>query len=163
MDVWEANSQAAAFTPHVCSGITGQTRCEGTACGDGDERYDGDCDKDGCDFNSWRMGDKTFYGPGLTVNTNSKFTVVTQFITSDNTTSGDLVEIRRIYVQNGKVIQNSAADFSGISAYNSITDNFCNAQKTFFGDTNSFEQRGRTRSHGWCFRSWNGIGHEYLG
>ncbi|KAK0436865.1 cellobiohydrolaseI [Armillaria borealis] len=153
MDVWEANSQASAFTPHVCSGITGQTRCEGTACGDGDERYDGVCDKDGCDFNSWRMGDETFYGPGLTVDTNSKFTVVTQFITSDNTTSGDLVEIRRIYVQNGKVIQNSAAAFSGISAYNSITDDFCNAQKTLFGDTNSFEQRGGLAEMGDAFEA----------
>ncbi|KAG7445104.1 cellobiohydrolaseI [Guyanagaster necrorhizus] len=132
---------ATDVNPHVCEGITGQTGCKGTACGDGDERYDGVCDKDGRDFNSWRMGDETFYGPGLTVDTNSKFTVVAQFITSDNTTTGDLVEIRRIYVQNGKVIQNSAADFSGISAYNSITDNFCNAPKTLFGDTNSFEDR----------------------
>ena len=34
-------------------------RCEGTEFGDNwsDERYDGICDKDGCDFNSWRLGD----------------------------------------------------------------------------------------------------------
>ena len=29
-------------------------RCEGTPCGFGDERYDGVCDKDGCDLNPWR-------------------------------------------------------------------------------------------------------------
>lgn len=28
MDIWEANSQAAAYTPHVCS-VQGQVRCEG--------------------------------------------------------------------------------------------------------------------------------------
>ena len=28
--------------------------------------------------NSYRQGAKSFYGPGMTVNTNSKFTVVTQ-------------------------------------------------------------------------------------
>ena len=89
-----------AFTPHVCS-VTEQTACTGDDCGNGsDNRYDAFCDKDGCDFNSFRMGNKSFLGPGLTVDTNSVITVVTQFITSDNTTTGDLSEIRRIYVQN---------------------------------------------------------------
>ncbi|KAJ7681851.1 cellulase [Mycena polygramma] len=135
MDIWEANKQAAAYTPHVCSS---NGKCSGVDCGDGDDRYNGICDKDGCDFNSYRMGDQTFLGPGKTVDTSSKFTVVTQFIA----TSGTLSEIRRIYVQNGKVIQNSNTNVAGIPAGNSITDSFCNAQKTTFGDTNSFETRG---------------------
>ncbi|KAK0434814.1 probable Probable 1,4-beta-D-glucan cellobiohydrolase A [Armillaria ostoyae] len=152
MDIWEANSQAAAYTPHVCN-ITGQQRCSGTDCGDDDERYDGVCDKDGCDFNSYRMGDKTFLGTGLTVDTSSKFTVVTQFITSDNTTSGDLVEIRRIYVQDGEIIQNSATNIDGMDSYNSVTDDFCAAQKTAFGDTNSFASRGGLAVMGDAFES----------
>lgn len=141
---------AAAVTPHVCT-VTSQTRCSGTQCGEGDARYEGICDKDGCDFNSFRMGDKTFLGPGMTVDTRSKFTVVTQFITSDNTTSGDLTEIRRLYVQNGKVIQNSKVNIPGMAAYDSITDEFCNAQKTAFGDTNTFEQMGGLRTMGEAF------------
>ena len=63
MDIWEANQAAAAYTPHPCS-VTGQTRCTGTDCGDGSNRYGGVCDKDGCDFNSYRMGDKNFLGLG---------------------------------------------------------------------------------------------------
>ncbi|KAJ7246795.1 cellobiohydrolase I [Mycena haematopus] len=138
MDIWEANKNAAAYTPHVCNS-TGLTACTGTACGDDTDRYNGICDKDGCDFNSYRMGDTGFLGPGKTVDTNSKFTVVTQFIA----TSGTLSEIRRLYVQNGKVITNSNTNIAGISpAVNSITDSFCNQQKTAFGDTNSFETRG---------------------
>ncbi|KAI0317189.1 cellobiohydrolaseI [Amylostereum chailletii] len=152
MDIWEANSMAAAYTPHVCT-VNGQTRCEGTDCGDGDERYDGVCDKDGCDFNSFRMGDKSFLGPGRTVDTSSKFTVVTQFITSDNSTSGDLVEIRRLYVQDGTVIQNSKTNIPGMDTFDSITDDFCNAQKTAFGDTNSFESRGGLRAMGDAFEA----------
>lgn len=152
MDVWEANSNAAAVTPHVCS-VNVQTRCEGTDCGDGDERYDGICDKDGCDFNSYRMGDTTFLGKGLTVDTSSPFTVVTQFITSDNTTSGTLSEIRRLYVQNGNVIQNSKTSISGMDTFDSITDDFCNAQKTAFGDTNSFENRGGLPTMGDAFET----------
>ncbi|KAJ6584925.1 cellulase [Mycena capillaripes] len=142
MDIWEANMNAAAYTPHVCT-VVGQTQCSGIDCGDGDQRYDGVCDKDGCDFNSFRMGVKNFLGPGLTVDTRSPFTVVTQFITNDNTTTGTLTEIRRLYVQNGKVIQNSFTNMPGINpAVNSITDGFCNAQKAATGDTNSFESRG---------------------
>nr|QDK64596.1 putative cellobiohydrolase 2 [Ganoderma lucidum] len=141
MDIWEANAYGEAVTPHVCND-QGQRRCSGTDCGDGDNRYGGICDKDGCDFNSWRMGDQTFLGIGKTVDTSSKFTVVTQFYTSDNTTSGTLSEIRRLYVQNGKVIANSKTNIPGMSTYDSITDAFCNAQKTAFGDTNSFESLG---------------------
>ncbi|KAL0953572.1 hypothetical protein HGRIS_004789 [Hohenbuehelia grisea] len=151
MDIWEANSMAAAYTPHVCTG-NGLTRCTGNDCGDGDNRYGGICDKDGCDFNSFRMGDKSFYGKGASgVNTNSKFTVVTQFITNNNSTSGTLTEIRRLYVQNGKVIANSKTNVPGMSAYDSVTDNFCNAQKQAFGDTNSFEQRGGLKAMGQAF------------
>lgn len=51
-----ANLNDAAYTPHPCSS-SGQTRCSGTDCGNGDgQRYSGLCDKDGCDFNSYRMG-----------------------------------------------------------------------------------------------------------
>ncbi|KAL7285504.1 hypothetical protein ACG7TL_000605 [Trametes sanguinea] len=150
MDVWEANSMGAAVTPHVCS-VQGQTRCSGNDCGDGDNRYGGICDKDGCDFNSWRMGDQTFLGPGKTVDTNQKFTVVTQFLTNNNQTSGQLSEIRRLYVQNGKVIANSKTNIPGMSAYDSITDSFCNAQKQAFGDTNSFEKLGGLQQMGASF------------
>ena len=39
MDIWEANSQATAYTPHPCDTV-GQERCEGKDCGDNetDER-----------------------------------------------------------------------------------------------------------------------------
>jgi len=77
----------------------------------------------------------------MTVDTGSKFTVVTQFITDDGTTSGTLSEIRRFYVQNGVVIPNSASTISGVTG-NSISDSFCSAQKTAFGDQNLFQTKG---------------------
>jgi cellulose 1,4-beta-cellobiosidase len=84
------------------------------------------------------MGNTSFYGAGKTVDTSSKFTVVTQFLTGSD---GNLSEIKRFYVQNGKVIPNSQSTISGVSG-NSITSAFCSAQKTAFGDTNVFEQKG---------------------
>ncbi|KAF7972776.1 hypothetical protein HWV62_17042 [Athelia sp. TMB] len=139
MDIWEANSISAAFTPHPCS-VIGQTACTGDDCGI-TNRYSGVCDPDGCDFNSYRMGDTSFYGPGKTVDTTKPFTVVTQFITSDNTSTGTLTEIRRFYVQNGVVIDNSQSTIPGVTG-NSITQAFCDAQKTAFGDTNDFDTKG---------------------
>ncbi|KAL4891487.1 putative 1,4-beta-D-glucan cellobiohydrolase B [Aspergillus ambiguus] len=142
MDIWEANSISTAYTPHPCD-TPGQTMCEGDACGGtySDTRYAGTCDPDGCDFNSYRQGNHTFYGPGMTVDTNSKITVVTQFITNDGTSSGTLSEIKRFYVQNGKVIPNSQSTWSGVTG-NSITSSYCTAQKSLFGDTDVFSQHG---------------------
>jgi len=147
MDIWEANSMATAYTPHVCT-VQGQYRCNGTQCGDGDNRYGGVCDKDGCDFNSWRMGVKTFFGTGMTIDTKKPVTVVTQFVTADGTDSGDLAEIKRVYVQNGQVIQNSKVTFPGIQAYNSVSDKYCDDAKKLFGDRNDFATKGGLKAFG---------------
>jgi cellulose 1,4-beta-cellobiosidase len=149
MDIWEANSQATAYTPHVCT-VQGQTRCTGNECGDGENRYDGFCDKDGCDFNSYRLGDKTFIGAGSSfkVDTTKKFTVVTQFVTSDGTSSGPVSEIRRLYVQNGQVVQNSKVQVPGVNQYDSVTDQFCMDLKTAFNDKNDFAKKGGMKGMG---------------
>ncbi|KAJ6114831.1 hypothetical protein N7486_000609 [Penicillium sp. IBT 16267x] len=128
MDVWEATSISTALTPHPCD-TASQTMCDADSCGGTylTSRYGGTCDPDGCDFNPYRMGNTSFYGPSEIVDTNSKMTVVTQFITSDGTDTGTLSEINRIYVQNGVVIANSNSDVSG---------------KTAFGDEDIFSQHG---------------------
>jgi cellulose 1,4-beta-cellobiosidase len=141
MDLWEANNAATAFTPHSCN-ETGVYACSGTACGGGTNKYKGVCDADGCDYNAYRMGATDFYGPGLTVDTTKPFTVVTQFLTHDNTSAGTLSEIRRIYVQGGKVIQNAVLKTQGIDKTNTISEDFCAAQKSVFGGENAFAEKG---------------------
>ncbi|RDW69081.1 glycoside hydrolase family 7 protein [Aspergillus mulundensis] len=138
MDIWEANSISSAYTPHPCDDI-GQTMCEGDACGGtySDDRYGGTCDPDGCDFNSYRMGNTSFYGPGGIVDTSQPITVVTQFVAD----GGSLTDIKRFYVQNGEVIPNSESNISGVEG-NSITSEFCTAQKTAFGDEDIFARHG---------------------
>ncbi|KAJ7190356.1 cellulase CEL7A [Mycena pura] len=133
MDVWEANSVSSAFTPHTCTTL-GQSTCTGTTCSQPNSTQ-GTCDQAGCDFNSFRMGDTSFYGPGLTVDTTQKFTVVTQFV------GNPMTSIQRLYVQNGKVIANSNSTIPGVTG-NAISDSFCAAQKTAFGDTNTFASKG---------------------
>ncbi|KAK4043149.1 glycoside hydrolase [Parachaetomium inaequale] len=139
MDIWEANSISTAYTPHPCTTV-GQHRCEGDGCGGtySETRYAGTCDPDGCDFNTYRQGVKDFYGPGMTVDTTKKFTVVTQFIKGDD---GQLADIKRFYVQNGKTIANPDSTIEG-NAGNSITADFCKTQKTAFGDQDTFNDKG---------------------
>ncbi|QRV86988.1 beta-1,4-D-glucan cellobiohydrolase [Ceratobasidium sp. AG-Ba] len=133
--IWEANSVSAVYTSRPCN-VTGQTRCSGSDCSSG---Y---CDAVGCDFNSYRMGNRAFYGEGRTVDTTKKLTVITRFITADGTSTGSLSEIRRIYVQDGKVIQNSKTNITGMASYDSVSEPFCAAQKAAFGDPNVFTSKG---------------------
>merc|ERR1711862_982638 len=87
IDIWEANKHSTAYTMHSCS-TDGQTRCEGTDCGDnGPDRFKGLCDKNGCDLQSYRLGNKNFFGPGseFEVDSTKPITVTTQFITNDGT------------------------------------------------------------------------------
>jgi len=151
MDIWEANSMATAYTPHTC-GIEGQLMCEGIECGDNDkgERYDGVCDKDGCDINPYRMGNLDFYGRGsqYPVNTLKPMTVVTQFLTMDGTDSGELSEIRRFYVQDGEVIHSPSSTILGPDDSDSITDAFCDAKKDLFGDVKDYQEHGGMKGMG---------------
>ncbi|KAH9123621.1 hypothetical protein LEN26_009891 [Aphanomyces euteiches] len=134
MDIWESNSISQAYTSHPCT-VTSQYRCSSpTECGDDvtNNRFDGVCDKDGCDFNPYRMNNHTFYGPGsnFAVDSTKPITVVTQFITDDNTDNGNLA------------IDNSPINWSGIDAINSLTDKVCDQSKTVFGDTNDHSKKG---------------------
>ncbi|XP_023342726.1 probable 1,4-beta-D-glucan cellobiohydrolase A [Eurytemora carolleeae] len=151
LDIWEANSISTAFTLHPCD-TTGPVRCEGKDCGDNasGERYDGLCDKDGCDFHSWRMGDQTFFGPGsnFKVDTTKPMTVVTQFITNDGTDTGDLVEMRRLYVQNGVLIANSFSNVPGVDKTDSVNEKMCEQSKNAFGDPLAFQEKGGMKAFG---------------
>lgn len=80
-----------------------------------------------------------YYGSGSEfVDTSKVFTVVTQFLTDD---SGSLNEIKRFYVQDGKVIGNAEANIAGVSG-NSITDEYCTAQKAATNSTDYWSQKG---------------------
>lgn len=117
MDIWEANAMANALTVHPCS-IDGIYGCSGDECSS-----TGVCNKNGCGWNPYQQGSTSFYGPGLTVDTSKPFTVTTQFITDDGTTTGKLVDVRRYYAQNNVLIPNPVSTtYAGV---NSIDATFC--------------------------------------
>jgi cellulose 1,4-beta-cellobiosidase len=92
---------------------------------------------------TYRYGDHQFYGqgPDFKVDSQKMMTVVTQFITHDNSDSGEVVEIRRKYVQDGKVIESPKVTI-GDKEFDSITDEFCEVAKDFTSDPNDYAKKG---------------------
>lgn len=134
IDVWESNAHAFAFTPHACENNNYHV-CEDTTCGGtySDDRFAGLCDANGCDYNPYRMGNTEFYGKGKTLDTNSKFTVVTRF--EENNLS-------QYFIQNGQKIEIPGPTWDGLPSSSNITPDLCSTQFDVFGDRNRFEEVG---------------------
>lgn len=149
MDIWEANREANAFTPHSCmvngKSIRGVYPClDAVSCGRGDgNRYKGVCDKDGADYNSFRLGDPNLYGFGsqFKVNTEKPFRVITQFLTQDGTDNSDIVNMRRFYEQDGKVIDGGFLTTESIKGH-----------KAKFSEVNHYDQLGGFKTMTESFR-----------
>merc|ERR1711991_477659 len=143
IDIWEANKMSMAYTMHACSPGE-QTRCDGKDCGDnGEDRFSGMCDKNGCDIQPHRLGTHDFFGPGsdFQIDSTQPVTVTTQFITNDGTDTGKLVEVRQFYQQNGKTIQHPSYTVNGKS-HDSISDDFCSDWVATTLDGTNFLEKG---------------------
>ncbi|KAF9878215.1 glycosyl hydrolase family 7 [Colletotrichum karsti] len=121
LDIWEANSRATHIAPHPCN-KPGLYQCTGEEC-----EKAGVCDKSGCSWNPYRTGGNftTFYGRGsdFRVDTTKKMTVVTQFPAEN----GKLKELRRLYIQDGKVVHNNVVNIQGPPKINFMNDEYCTA------------------------------------
>ena len=139
MDLWEANRESFALTPHPCE-TSGYVVCEDDSCGGtySEERYNGQCDPDGCDLNPFRHLNTDFYGVGKTVDTSKKFTVVTQFHGSGAT----LNSINQYFIQDGVRIDVPESKHAEIPGGTEINEEFCDAQKELFGDNMRYQELG---------------------
>jgi len=150
MDLFEANTQAAQFTAHPCL-KPGRAHCVGDEqCGNKDKNITGWCDKDGCGMNAYRSGVKDFWGngPNFTVDTSRPLTVITQFITTDGTDTGDLREIRQKYVQDGKVIHFPETANLPNNSDMSLNDDLCQVQADTYKDSDGFRKLGGIQAMG---------------
>ncbi|KAK4234295.1 glycoside hydrolase [Achaetomium macrosporum] len=135
IDVWESNSHSFAFTPHGCQNNKYHV-CETSNCGGtySEDRFAGDCDANGCDYNPYRMGNQDFYGKGKTVDTSKKFTVVTQF--QEN-------KLTQFFVQNGQKIEIPGPKVEGIQGDTAaITPELCSSMFKAFDDRDRFSEVG---------------------
>lgn len=68
-------------------------------------------------------------------------------MTADNTDKSDLIEIKQLYIQNGKTIAEPPSNITSLkSQYDSITDRMCADVKTAMGDPNIFSKKGGLKS-----------------
>ena len=150
---WEANARGTAYVPHPCT-VTGLYECSGDECG-----AEGVCDKPGCGFNPYALGAQNFYGYRKVVDTKRPFTVTTQFLTDDGTSSDTLNEIRRLYIQDGELIDNAKVTFQG-GTLDSITDEFCDAYSESSAQHGGLAQMGEAIGRGMVltFALWNDVG-----
>merc|ERR1711943_19351 len=138
-----ANKMSMAYTMHSCSPGE-QTRCQGVDCGDnGEDRFSGLCDKNGCDIQPHRLGTHDFFGPGsdFQIDSTKPVTVTTQFITNDGTDHGKLTEVRQFYQQDGKTVEHPAYTVNG-KQHNTITDDFCADWVATTQDGTNFLEKG---------------------
>nr|AAM54071.1 endo-1,4-beta-glucanase [Aspergillus nidulans] len=164
MDIWEANSRSTGFTPHACLYEPEETEGRGVyECASEDEcdsagENDGICDKWGCGFNPYALGNTEYYGrgQGFEVDTKEPFTVVTQFLTDDGTSTGALTDIRRLYIQNGQVIENAVVS----SGADSLTDSLWASTASWFDSYGGMEGMGRALGRGMVLAMsiWNDAG-----
>merc|ERR1712046_308026 len=132
-----------AYTMHACS-VDGQTRCSGIDCGDdGEDRFKGVCDKNGCDINPHRLGVHNFWGLGsdFQIDSTKPVQVTTQFITDDGSDSGKLTEVKQFYTQNGKTIEHPMYKVNG-HTHNDISDDYCKDWVATTKDGTNFEEKG---------------------
>lgn len=136
-DIQEANNQANVFTTHTCQAL-------------GQISSNGQCDNGGCGFNAYRYGGKDFWG--TTVNPKQKITIVTQFIGS-----GTLTEVRRKYVQGGKVINNPNLLIYNTANYDSISEGFCKTAGHQVDGWHALSQMGASfnKGHTLVFSLWD--------
>jgi len=144
IDIWEANSISTAYTMHSCQ-VDEQTRCEGVDCGDNksDDRFNGVCDKNGCDIQSGRLSSENYWlaGSSFQVDSSKPVQVTTQFITDDSTDSGRLVSVKQFYTQNGKTIEHPEYSVNG-NKHSEITDDFCKDWVAVTQDGTNFLDKG---------------------
>ncbi|OLN96277.1 Exoglucanase 1-like protein 2 [Colletotrichum chlorophyti] len=134
IDVWESNKYAYALTPHPCLDNEYHV-CHTNTCGGtySDDRYGGGCDANGCDYNPYRMNNQNFYGPGLTIDTNRKFTVITRF---------EADGMYQVFKQDGNTITVPGAKWDGIPETDRLTDDFCRAAPIVFDERDRYNEVG---------------------
>merc|ERR1712004_197584 len=151
-----ANNRGMAFTMHSCDTPNDeQYRCHGSKCGDnGEDRFKGVCDKNGCDIQPYRLKEKHFWGKGkhFQVDSSKPVTVTTQFITNDGTDEGEIVEVKQFYTQNGHTIEHPMYSVNG-KKHNSISDEMCADWVADTKDGTNFLEKGGMKAVDTVFKN----------
>jgi cellulose 1,4-beta-cellobiosidase len=134
-DIWNSNAHSFSMSSKPCVSLDYKI-CRQPYCDPEKSQADilqANCDKQGCNFNPYRLGNTNFYGRGKTVDTRKKFTVVTQFRESG---------ITQYFVQNGKKIKRPAPKDASLGKSGDLTESYCDNMFNLFAERNRFVEVG---------------------
>ncbi|KAK6215077.1 exoglucanase 1 protein [Colletotrichum tabaci] len=145
-DVWNSNAHSFSMIAKPCVDVDYEV-CSHGECNALDPRSPQPgqllCDRTGCDYNPYRLGNTTFYGKGKTVNTDKKITVVTRF---------EEDEVTQFFIQDGKRIEAPKPNHPGFPDESGISAGHCAALPPNFGDPEHFGQVGGYARHNEALR-----------
>ncbi|KAL2130175.1 hypothetical protein VTI74DRAFT_6807 [Chaetomium olivicolor] len=139
--VWNSNAHSFSMSSHTCPRdslyICDPRHCDYNNI-DPENRGRRLCDRWGCGYNPYRMGNRDFYGKGKKVDTARKFTVVTQW--SDT-------NVTQFFVQDGKRIDMPPPVWERLPQDAGLSAEMCSKQVTVFGERDQVADNGGWEAH----------------
>ncbi|KAK4044106.1 glycoside hydrolase [Parachaetomium inaequale] len=142
--VWNSNAHSFEMSSHVCPPdragptVCGYEECDNYGPYGGQNHWRGQCDRWGCSYNPYRMGNTAFYGKGKTVDTGRKFTVVTQWSET---------KVTQFFIQDGQKIELPAPVVEGLPKEAGLSADMCSKQRAVFGELDTMAQNGGWETH----------------
>ncbi|KZL85552.1 exoglucanase 1 protein [Colletotrichum incanum] len=136
-DVWNSNANSFSMISKPCIHIDYNV-CRGWDC---DNAYGAGpvlCDRTGCDYNPYRLGNKSFYGKGKTVDTDKKITVVTRF---------EEDQVTQFFIQDGKRIEAPKPTYPNFPEKSGISSKHCSVLAHTFDEPDNFSRVGGYDHH----------------
>ncbi|KAM7208219.1 Exoglucanase 1 [Naviculisporaceae sp. PSN 640] len=143
MAVWNSNAHSYQVSSHLCP-KNEYTVCKDKSCdyyipySDDEDRLER-CDKWGCSYNPFQMGNRDFYGKGKTVDTSKKFTVVTRF---------EEDQVVQFFVQDGKKIETPKPKWDELKdVKNGISQETCSKKTDVFMERDFWNFNNGWKTH----------------
>ncbi|KXX81013.1 Exoglucanase 1 [Madurella mycetomatis] len=137
LNVWTSNAHSFALSTHICPEYYVDQGfpfiCDGSECLPPNDRGEMRCDRWGCSYNPYRMGNREFYGKGKRVDTARKFTVVTRFTETN---------ITQFFIQDGQKIDVPVPVWDGLPKEAGLSADMCGKQLEVFIERDAFGMNG---------------------
>ncbi|KAI9166322.1 Exoglucanase 1 [Paramyrothecium foliicola] len=138
-DVLNSNAHSYLMSSKPCKN-PGYEVCDASWCDPEKVLYGEDfaCDKYGCEYQPYRLGNKDFYGRGKILDTGKPFTVVTRF---------EEERVTQFFIQDGKKIEVPSAQAEELPDESGLSKDYCRAKQSLFDEPDRFDQVGGFSKH----------------
>ncbi|KAM7210485.1 Exoglucanase 1 [Rhypophila decipiens] len=143
MAVWNSNAHSYQISSHLCPQKE-YVACKDRSCdyyipySDDEDRLPR-CDRVGCGYNPFQMGNRDFYGKGKILDTSRNFTVVTRF---------EQDRVNQFFLQDGKKIEPPKPKWDELKdTTNGISQDMCTKRADGFGESDFWNKNQGWKGH----------------